>query len=198
MINSNRRSLGPILLAVALVKLTSLHAQDIQLGGNAAFAGDVLVTPRADARGVREGKFASAGVELSAQFSDRFGLFAEYARWARLQSLQSTPGGLRGMDLGGGGVRIVAPSLPGGFLSFVDVGLAAGQYLLVQSPRENRVYGYLLGYGVIFPISDRWHVRPQARGHFMADKLCFNCPFLLGESRALIFLSWGLGVGVGL
>ena len=203
MTSPNRRWFGRLLLAVSLLKWTPLHAQDMELGGNAAFAGKVVVTPPRDVRSpgqgnaaVSEGWVVGAGVEACAKCGDRFGLFGEYSHWARPQPLRSATSGLTGMDIAGGGLRIQAPTLLGGIRSFVDVGLGVGRYRWLQSG-ENKVYGFIAGYGVTIPISGRWYVRPQSRLYVMADKIC-SCPFFLGDSRGLIFLSAGVGVGVGL
>jgi len=187
MTSPNRRWLDRLLLAVSFLTWTPLHAQDLELGGNAAFAriSDV-------------GGFASAGVEACAWCGDRFALFGEYSHWARLQSLRSGTSGLTSVDIAGGGLRIQAPTLLGGVRSFIDVGLGVGRYRLLQSG-ENKVYGFIAGYGVIIPINDRWYVRPQSRLYWMYDKFCWiECPFFLGGSRYLLFASVGVGVGIGL
>ncbi len=193
----NRRRLARLLLAVSFLTWTRLHAQELELGGNAAFAGKVVVTPQADKRAVSDGGIVGAGVEACAWCGDRFALFGEYSHWARLQSLSSATKGLTGVDIAGGGLRIQGPTLLGSVRSFVDVGLGVGRYRWLQSG-ENKVYGFIAGYGVVIPISDRWYVRPQSRLYLMADKICFRCPFFLGDSRALLFLSAGVGVGIGL
>ena len=204
MTSPNRRWRGRLLLALLFLTWTPLHAQDLELGGNAAFAGKVVVTPPRDVRSpgqgnaaVSEGAVVGVGVEACSWCGNRFALFGEYSHWARLQSSRSATSRLTGMDIAGGGLRTQGPTLLGGIRSFVDVGLGVGRYRWLQSG-ENKVYGFIAGYGVIIPISDRWYARPQSRLYLMADRICFGCPFFLGDSRGLIFLSAGVGVGIGL
>ena len=205
MTSPNRRWRGWLLLALpSFLTWTPLYAQDLELGGNAAFAGKVVVTPPREVRSPGQGNAAvseewvvGAGVEACAKCGDRFGLFGEYSHWARPQPLRSATRGLTGIDIAGGGLRTQGPTLLGGVRSFVDVGLGVGRYRWLQAG-EHKVYGFIAAYDIIIPISDRWFVRPQTRLYLMADRICFGCPFFLGDERGLIFLSAGVGVGIGL
>jgi hypothetical protein len=120
MTSPSRRWFGRLLLAVSLLKWTPLHAQDIELGGNAAFAGKVVVTPPRDARSsgqsnaaVSQGWAFGAGVEACAKCGDRFALFGEYSHWARPQPSRSAASGLTGMDIAGGGGAYPGPNPAG-------------------------------------------------------------------------------------
>jgi hypothetical protein len=177
MISPNRRWLGGFVLAVALLKAAPLSAQTFEVGVNGQLAAVIVE----DDDG---GMFASAGVDVCAKCSDRFGCFAEYSHWARPQPLRSATRVLPGMDLGGGGLRIHGRNPSGGVRGFFDVGLGGGQYRLLQPPGENTFFGVILGAGAIVPLGDRWYVRPQFRGYWMGIYS--------------LTLSGGIGVGIRL
>ena len=187
MTSPNRRWLGRLLLAVSFLKSSPLYAQAMEVGGSVGLARVEAVERKLSVSG---GMFASAGVEFSAHDrSDRYAFFADYSHWARL--LPSRSPTITGVDFACLGGRIHGPNLPGGVRGFVDLAWGVGQYRSRQPTGKETIFGYMYGGGVIVPIGDRWYVRPQFRGYFVA------IPEPSGGDYSALG-AWSLRVGVGI
>lgn len=154
----SRAAMTGLLLALAGLQATPLHAQALQAGGTGAvtsIGGDLGAS----------GQFSGFGVEACVACAGARALFVEYTHAGLAEPRRPDFHRYTRRDVAGFGLRLQARS--GRVRRFFDVGVGFGEYHGTDYGTLG-IIGVVAGTGVTIQAGRRIYVRPQVRLYWMS------------------------------